>query len=520
MEQQDFFKRFNYDVRKDKVGGGSFGTVYKANDNVLHRDVAIKVSEVKIINGKEFSLKDEFDAIKNLPKHPNIANYEELHTFETPYGVFDYAIMQFYPDGNLSAAIKRGMSEEQKVDLATSLLEGISHLHKFRVFHRDLKPGNILIINYSNKIIPVITDFGLSKQVTEDAQSRISNSFGGGTLKYSSPEQLRGDDIRLNTDLWSYGAIIYEIFTGKPLFKSVLHNSASAEAEKEILEYILSKNVDAELNQLPGVWSEIAKKCLIKDPAKRIKTTEDIYAMINSSEQQVENDDTYIQGQDTNNFHSDSTISTTTNQNKNETKPSKINYLLYGIIGVLALILIIVIINSNGTEDELKSDIYNLEDEVETLQGKINEFSYITFKVGENGNLSSGSYDHGYFMHFTTYYPITLESVYVKSNSTGYIDISVYDSYGNLIETVEDLYISSSYTWTNLSLYVDITAPGDYYLAFTGNPALYYLSSGHNYANYNNGLLEITGSSNNLQNRESTSYYQYFFNWSVKLIVD
>ncbi|MDD3878345.1 MAG: hypothetical protein PHT69_17125, partial [Bacteroidales bacterium] len=67
MNQQEFFNRYTYSVRSDKVGGGAFGTVYKAFDEKYNKYVAIKVSEVKTINGKEFSLKDEFEAIKNIP---------------------------------------------------------------------------------------------------------------------------------------------------------------------------------------------------------------------------------------------------------------------------------------------------------------------------------------------------------------------------------------------------------------------------------------------------------------------
>ena len=80
MTQQEFFDRYTYSVLKDRIGGGGFGTVYKAYDNVLHRDVAIKVSEIKTTaDGKKtFSLKDEFEALWHVPKHPTIANYEEL----------------------------------------------------------------------------------------------------------------------------------------------------------------------------------------------------------------------------------------------------------------------------------------------------------------------------------------------------------------------------------------------------------------------------------------------------------
>jgi serine/threonine protein kinase len=280
MTQEEFFKRYKYSIRTDKVGGGAFGTVYKAFDEVLNREVAIKVSEVKIMGGKEFSLKDEFDAIKDVPVHPNIANYEELVTLEMPNGIFDYAIMQFYKDGNLSSFIKSNPTLAKKEQVALDLLEGIHHLHKHSVVHRDLKPGNILIVKRGAKTIPVITDFGLSKNAKMEGQSRFSNSFGGGTLKYSSPEQLKAERLRLNTDLWAYGVIVYEIFTGKNLFMAQQITGASAEAEKEIYEQIIGVDVSEMIKELPSKWQEVVKQCLVRDGAKRIKSTQALKDLI------------------------------------------------------------------------------------------------------------------------------------------------------------------------------------------------------------------------------------------------
>ena len=280
MKQEDFFKRYTYSIRQDKIGGGAFGTVYRAHDNLLHRDVAIKVSEVKVIGNKEFTLRDEFLAINNLPSHPNIANYEALYTFESPQGIFDYALMQYYPDGNLSKVIKDGLKDQQKEQVAIQLLEGLCHLHQHKVVHRDLKPGNILIVKRGERIIPLITDFGLSKQAFVGEQSRFSNSFGGGTLKYSSPEQLRGEELRLNTDLWAYGVIVYEIFTSKALFNAEGFGSASAEAEEEIFKQIKGKDISAEIQQLPEEWQKAVSLCLVREPAERIKSAAQLLELI------------------------------------------------------------------------------------------------------------------------------------------------------------------------------------------------------------------------------------------------
>ena len=289
MTQEEFFKRFTYSVSADRIGGGGFGTVYKAKDNVLHRTVAIKVSEVKTTadGQKTFSLKDEFEALNHVPKHPNIANYEEFYSFESPQGIFDYAIMQYYPDGNLSTAIKQGLTAKQKEDIATQLLEGIAFLHEHKVVHRDLKPGNILIVKDGDKVIPLITDFGLSKAADMGDGSLFSNSFGGGTQRYSSPEQLQGKPLRLNTDLWSYGAILYELFTGEQLFSAGSGAANSAQADLEIYNKIVNGDVSS-LGVMPEKWRKVAERCLVVDADKRAKDEAELHRIISGETQEDE----------------------------------------------------------------------------------------------------------------------------------------------------------------------------------------------------------------------------------------
>jgi serine/threonine protein kinase len=299
MNQQDFFNRYRYSVRTDKLGGGAFGTVYKAYDTILDKEIAIKVSEVKIMGGKEFSLMDEFRAIEGLPSHPNIANYESVYTFEMPQGIYDYALIQYYPHGNLKDIIKeKSLSIDEKVAIARQLLNGLDFLHKHRVVHRDMKPSNILVhirkTGNTEEIIPKIADFGLSKKADQSAQSRFDNSFGGGTLEYSSPEQLRGQELRLNTDLWAYGVIVYELFTGTPLFIPQNQASGSAEREKEIFDLILYGDIENKMALLPTNWKNAVMACLIKNPEGRIKSATELFSIIDGNVKPVETGKTLI----------------------------------------------------------------------------------------------------------------------------------------------------------------------------------------------------------------------------------
>ena len=296
MTEKEFFNRYSFNVREDKIGGGSFGTVYKAYDNVLDREVAVKVSEVRIAGDKEFSLREEFKAIEKLPAHANIANYEEVHTFESFNGVFDYAIMQYYPLGNLDSFLSgKSINLEEKEKLVLSILDGIAHLHKHKIVQRDLKPSNILVVDRRGELIPKITDFGLSKQANADSKaSRFTNSFAGGTLQYCSPEQIKGQPLKLNTDLWSFGAIAYEIFTGKALFQVEGSTSASAEWQNEVSKKILHEDYSAKLKELPGNWPAVVAACLERDMNERVKDAEELLKILKGEASEADTSATQI----------------------------------------------------------------------------------------------------------------------------------------------------------------------------------------------------------------------------------
>ena len=287
MTQEEFFKRYTYNTRTDKLGGGAFGTVYKAYDNVLNIYVALKVAEVKTFNGKEFSLKDEFEAIKGLPDHPNIANYNTVYNFEQNNGVYDYALIQYYKDGNLSDLMeKQNLSFPEREDLAIQILQGLYFLHKHKVVHRDMKPSNILIHQHdiSGRYIAKIADFGLSKKFDASGKSKMTNSFGGGTLKYSSPEQLKGETIKTNTDLWAWSVMAIELLTGKYPFDVEDVNTSSYHYEQKLYENILKNNLVADINQLPQKWKNALKRCLEKDIDVRCNDVLELFKVLDIKE--------------------------------------------------------------------------------------------------------------------------------------------------------------------------------------------------------------------------------------------
>lgn len=287
MTQEEFFERYKYDVNNDKIGIGTFGTVYKAYDTVESGFVALKISEVKTIGTKKFSLADEFGIIQNLPEHLNIVKYKSVDTFSQPTGTFDFAVMPFYPAGSLRELLKDNPPEyKDRESIALQILEGLEFLHNHNVIHRDLKPSNILIeVNPTSEGIvytPKIADFGLSKVSEQDNKSRFTSSFEGGTLQYSSPEQLKGEPIRYNADLWSWAVISYKLLTDNDLF-SFESNSGDIHLMMKILE----EDVTPKLAELPENWRIALYDALIKDPSQRIKSASKLKNIL--SESTVEN---------------------------------------------------------------------------------------------------------------------------------------------------------------------------------------------------------------------------------------
>lgn len=276
LTKEEFFKRYDIDIRDGRLGGGAFGTVYKAWDNLKDEWKAIKIAEVKIINGKEFSLISEFEASQSIPIHKNIINYESVHTFQMPNGLFTYAVMQYYPNGNLKDLTKnKVLSEDQIFNIVKGLFTGLDALHSNGVLHRDIKPSNILISERRGVYTPKYADFGLSKHIDTNELSTFTNSFGGGTLQYSSPEQLLGDSIRFNTDIWALGVITFELIFGNLPFDPESKASSVEAKRRTIYQNIINQPLPKVIEDCKDPYKELIKKCLVKDPQKRYKSVKD-----------------------------------------------------------------------------------------------------------------------------------------------------------------------------------------------------------------------------------------------------
>jgi serine/threonine protein kinase/formylglycine-generating enzyme required for sulfatase activity len=298
MNQSDFLRRFQYNTRADLIGGGGFGKVYRAYDDLRDRYVAIKIAEVT--DGYEhLSLKKEAELSRNLSVHKNIAYYEDCFRFEMPNGLYDYGILQYYPDGNLSEFIKKTfLTELQKDQLSLGIVNGLHFLHTNNIVHRDLKPSNVLITQKEHEVVPKITDFGLSKAVENINVTFKTNSFIGGTIKYSAPEQLLNTKTKGNVDIWSLGVILYEIFVGKVPFDVDTENGSTDFQRIESLRKITEGKVPNDIELIREPYKNIIKKCLIVNPDLRLQSIDHVLRILEEFRSQTEgnhlNDDKTI----------------------------------------------------------------------------------------------------------------------------------------------------------------------------------------------------------------------------------
>ena len=288
---KDFKQR--YPIRPNDegalLGSGSYGRVIKVEDQLETEWVAVKISEFKGNDTK--SLKAEVELAKRVPRQTNIARYDACYRLETDTSVSDFAIMKYYPDGNLADLIRRvALTPTQIYDITQGILLGLQHLHRNRIVHRDFKPANILISrDNAGRFIPKIADFGLSKLVSDEEldSSDFDLSDGRGTPSYKAPEQIEGSRVSFNLDLWAFGVILYELMTGEKPFRSDLRNSSEQSVRREIEKKIVTVDLPARLDQVAEPYRAIICRCLVRDIHERARKEQELLDLLDAIPQLI-----------------------------------------------------------------------------------------------------------------------------------------------------------------------------------------------------------------------------------------
>jgi serine/threonine protein kinase/predicted negative regulator of RcsB-dependent stress response len=272
----DFRTRYKYNAKTDLLGRGGFATVYKAEDTLLNRTVALKFFTATTAHDN--SLIKEISRAIALD-HPNLCRYFDAALLETVnlHGETDsieVGVMEYIDAGDLKHYFNQ--HREHLAGLLIDVLTGLVYLHKNGIIHRDLKPQNILIKNSTFGSMAKITDFGISKHIG----SLNTNSQLMGTVEYMAPEQFSplkyGIDGRISTnlDLWSFGLMIYELIVGETLFGS--RNGGQSSAEQVMSNILNGDIIEQKIKVLPEPYHTIAGLCLVKEASKRVQNAADL----------------------------------------------------------------------------------------------------------------------------------------------------------------------------------------------------------------------------------------------------
>jgi len=248
----------------EQIGAGGMGLVFRASDQQLERDVAIKVLPPGMLadGAARKRFRREALALAKL-NHPNIGTVYEFGSQEG----LDFLVMEYVGGVAVDARLASGpLTQKEVLRLGFQLADGLASAHEHGVIHRDLKPANMRLTE-DNRL--KILDFGLAQFVRQETDLGITASISDskdvtGTLPYMSPEQLRGELTDQRSDIWSAGAVLYELVTGRRPFPF--------SQVPRLIDAIMNKppEMPSVLNPKISPGLEVAiLKCLDKDPERR-----------------------------------------------------------------------------------------------------------------------------------------------------------------------------------------------------------------------------------------------------------
>ena len=258
----------------EKIGSGGMGEVFRARDERLGRDVAVKLirpaSSANPDHLRRFEQEARAAAALN---HPNILAIYDVG-FE---GSMPYIVSELLEGKNLRQRLEEGrLSLPEAADYALQIAHGLTAAHERKIVHRDLKPEN-LFLTTDGRV--KILDFGVAKLQAPAADDRSIESMTTvtkhgamiGTVAYMSPEQLRGKAVDHRSDIFSFGAILYEMMTGSRAFRG--------ETEVDTMTAVLREEppvTNLEEAAIPPGYQDIVRHCLEKDPENRFQSAKDL----------------------------------------------------------------------------------------------------------------------------------------------------------------------------------------------------------------------------------------------------
>ena len=262
------------------IGAGGMGEVYSARDTRLDRTVAIKILPPHL--SEKADAQERFEREARAISSLNHSNICQLYDVGQQNGI-RYLVMEHLLGETLASRLKKGpLPLDQLLRIGAEIGDGLDRAHRSGVVHRDLKPGNIMLTKSGAKLL----DFGLAKSsATSAATSDVTAAYSSptisqpltaqgtllGTFQYMSPEQVEGKEADARSDIFSYGAVLYEMATGKRAFEGKSQISvASAILEKD------PEPITGVLPMAPPSLDHVIRGCLTKDPESRWQSAGDV----------------------------------------------------------------------------------------------------------------------------------------------------------------------------------------------------------------------------------------------------
>jgi Tol biopolymer transport system component len=260
------------------LGGGGMGEVYRATDTALGREVALKVLPERVAESPELRARFEREAqaVASL-SHPNIL---AIHDLGTEDGT-TFAVMELLEGETLREVLARGpLSPRRAVGYGLQLAQALAAAHDRGVVHRDVKPENVFLTREGHV---KVLDFGLARQasslLTSGGEDSVSPTLAPGTepgtvlgtVGYMSPEQVRGEEADPRSDIFSFGAVFYEMLTGQRAFRG----QTAAETMTAILRAD-PPEASAIYERIPPALDRVVDHCLEKDPRRRFQAAHDL----------------------------------------------------------------------------------------------------------------------------------------------------------------------------------------------------------------------------------------------------
>jgi serine/threonine protein kinase len=269
---------FNRYTLEKILGRGGMGIVWLARDAKLERAVALKfLPELMVLDEQAVAdLKRETKKSQELRHHHIVSVYDFVSDEQTA------CIAMEYVDGPTLSALKARkdlncLEIEELRPWIAQLCEALSYAHeKAKVVHRDLKPAN-LMVNSKGEL--KVADFGIARSVS-DSMSMLTQARGtSGTLAYMSPQQLNGDKASPLDDIYSLGATIYELTTGKPPFYG---GDVTDQIRNKVAPLLTPRRreIDTKCAPIPPEWESTVAACLAKDPAHRPQSVEEVAELL------------------------------------------------------------------------------------------------------------------------------------------------------------------------------------------------------------------------------------------------